>query len=126
MDYIYPVARKIENLSKTALAVKIARHSICRKCDPETPCQGLHPPPDVTVTLDTSSEEDSSLGNLDQYGSDDEDDKDSRYLRECECGHGLPEHGADENVLGIEEYNRLGRAAFRLDEILMVRFPFSL
>jgi hypothetical protein len=43
-----------------------------------------------------------------------------KYLDVCYCGHGVRSHGADESVLGKQEYARRGRVAVRLDEILQV------
>lgn len=116
MSLLYPAAHERTKLSDTALALKIARHSRCAICDGS--CSGLRPPAGTVVELD-NQEDDSSLGDLTQYGSDDED-KDSRYLQKCACGHGLSDHGADEDV-GKDEYARRGRVAIRMDELLSVR-----
>ncbi|KAF9654000.1 Bromodomain-containing protein [Thelephora ganbajun] len=40
------------------------------------------------------------------------------YLSECQCGHDVPSHGADVSVLGRPEYQRRGRVAVRIDELL--------
>ncbi|PPQ89713.1 hypothetical protein CVT25_014114 [Psilocybe cyanescens] len=95
------------------LALKIARHSPCSRCPT---CPGLHPPSGIDVVVDGQS--DSSLGDLGQYGSDDEDDPPSSYLSSCACGHGVNEHNADEKELGRVEFSRRARVAIRLDELL--------
>ena len=115
MPFIYPAGYELRKLDKLALALKIARHSPCTICDD---CIGLHPARGTVVALDTSLE--SSLGDLTQYGSDDEDSS-SQYLRTCACGHDTKQHGADEERIGKDEYARRGRVAIRLDELLMVR-----
>jgi hypothetical protein len=43
------------------------------------------------------------------------------YLNECNCGHDVPSHGADISILGKPEYQRRGRVAVRIDELLQVR-----
>ncbi|KAI6045991.1 hypothetical protein EDC04DRAFT_2558648 [Pisolithus marmoratus] len=95
------------------LALRIARHTPCSACDT---CQGLQPPPGVALVLGDHSCHSSSLGDLNQYGSD--EDNEPSYLETCLCGHGIPEHGADEAALGREEFSRRGRLATRLDEML--------
>ncbi|KAL5523700.1 hypothetical protein ACEPAG_7873 [Sanghuangporus baumii] len=116
MSALYPAGFDINNLSKNAIALKIARHSRCSDCNS---CPGLHPPPDVTLVLDSSeSGEESSLGNANHIGFG-EDEKDSRYLDICACGHGTKSHGADELRLGKSEYVRRAKVAIRLDELLM-------
>ncbi|THH04557.1 hypothetical protein EW145_g5435 [Phellinidium pouzarii] len=108
---------------KNALALRIARHSHCSECDS---CTGLRPPPGVTLVLDTSQEE-SSLGDLSQYGSDEEDGNSlSRYLSICACGHDTKRHGADELRIGKDEYARRARVAIRLDELLSVHISGAL
>lgn len=62
---------------------------------------------------------DSSLGDLEQYGSDD-DDITSSYIDTCACGHDAKQHNADEIELGTSEFNRRSRVAIRLDELLQV------
>ena len=118
MSALYPTGIDIKTLSRNAIALKIARHSRCSECES---CTGLRPPPDVLVALDSSeSNQESSLGDLTQYGSDD-DDKDSRYIDVCVCGHDTKSHGADEDRIGKDEYTRRARVAIRLDELLSVR-----
>lgn len=46
------------------------------------------------------------------------------YLNECQCGHDVPSHGADVSLLGRPEYQRRGRVAVRIDELLQVRWEF--
>jgi len=79
----------------------------------------MHPPPNVKVVADEFS--DSTLGDLEQYGSDDEDEEVSSYFQVCGCGHDAKTHNADESILGTDEFKRRGRVAIRLDELLQVR-----
>ena len=115
MKVAYPASHLCDKLSPSLLALKIARHSPCTLCDH---CPGLHPPPRVAVVLDEHS--DSSLGTLEQYGSDDDEEEVSSYLNICACGHGVKAHNADEIALGKLEFARRGRVAIRLDEVLQV------
>ena len=115
MKVAYPASHICDKLSSSLLALKIARHSPCTLC---VHCPGLHPPPRVAVVLDEHS--DSSLGTLEQYGSDDDEEEVSSYLDTCACGHGVKAHNADEIVLGKSEFARRGRVAIRLDEVLQV------
>lgn len=115
MKVAYPHSYSFERLDPALLPIKIARHSPCAQC---STCLGLHPPPRVDVVLDGHS--DSSLGDLGQYGSDDDDEEISSYLELCACGHGVKSHNADEDVLGPSEFARRGRVAVRLDELLQV------
>lgn len=117
MKVAYPASHVPENLAHSLLAIKIARHSPCSHC---ADCTGLHPPPGVKVVPDEHS--DSVLGNLEQYGSDDEDEEISSYFQQCACGHGVSDHGADESILGTAEFARRGRVAARLDELLQVGY----
>lgn len=110
---LYPSANEIGKLSKPQLAIKIARHSNCSECDA---CSGLRPPPDVEVALD-EPQPDTSLVELSQYGSEDEESMDD-YLQECGCGHHVTAHGADEATLGRTEFLRRARVAIRMDEFL--------
>ncbi|KZT26649.1 hypothetical protein NEOLEDRAFT_1195167 [Neolentinus lepideus HHB14362 ss-1] len=110
---LYPSANEIGKLSKAQLAIKIARHSSCSQCEE---CTGLRPPPDVEVALD-EPQPDTSLNDLTQYGSEDEESMDD-YLQECACGHHATAHGADEATLGRTEFLRRARVAIRLDEFL--------
>jgi histone acetyltransferase len=115
MKRLYPSSADIPSLTQPQLALKIARHSPCSACDS---CTGLRPPADVEVVLDEAIAS-SSLGNLEQYGSDD-DNAITHHLELCTCGHGVQEHGADVSEIGTEEFNRRARVAVRLDEILHV------
>lgn len=118
MKLLYPASNQISTLSDAQLALKIARHSPCAICDN---CVGLKPPPDVDLILDESNS--SSLGTLTQYGSDD-DEVVTDYVETCICGHDVKDHGGDVTDLAFDEFQRRGRAAIRLDEILQVRFFF--
>lgn len=115
MKVAYPHSHLIERLDTPLLALKIARHSPCSKC---TDCPGIHPPPGVDVVPDGHS--DSSLGDLGQYGSDDDDEVASSYLEVCACGHTVEDHNADEKLLEKTEFDRRARVAVRLDELLQV------
>ena len=110
MTTLYPARYDIEKLSQNAIALKIARHSRCSECDS---CGGLHPPPDAVLEPDSAEFSEDFL-------SSDDDERDSRYLAVCACGHGTLSHGADEARLGRSEYVRRARVAIRLDELLMV------
>lgn len=116
MKVWYPGCHPFEKLDPSLISLKIARHSPCSLCPN---CPGLHPPPGIDVVVDGHS--DSSLGDLGQYGSDDEDDPPSSYLSTCACGHNVKEHHASEHELGKIEFARRGRVAIRLDEVLQVR-----
>lgn len=115
MKVAYPHSQLFERLDSLLLSIKIARHSPCSQCQT---CSGIHPPPKVDVVLDNHN--DSSLGDLGQYGSDDDDEEVSSYLELCACGHDVKTHNADEEVLGPSEFARRGRVAVRLDELLQV------
>jgi len=110
-----------EPFSDSVLALKIARHTPCSTCDT---CQGLQPPPGVELVLGSDTCHRSSLGDLNQYGSDEDDEP--TYLETCVCGHDVVEHGADEVALGREEFSRRARLATRLDEMLQVRDLFRI
>ena len=115
MKVAYPHSHSFDRLDTLLLSIKIARHSPCSQCHT---CSGIHPPPRVDVVLDNHN--DSSLGDLGQYGSDDDDEEVSSYLELCACGHDVKTHNADEEVLGPSEFARRGRVAVRLDELLQV------
>jgi len=102
MRVLYPAEDDIPSLSEEQLSLKIARHSPCSLCL----CSGLRPPVGVEVSPD-----DSLLS----------DQMELAYLSECQCGHNVPSHGADVAVLGRPEYQRRGRVAVRIDELLQVR-----
>jgi histone acetyltransferase len=116
MKLLYPASAEIPSLTDSQLALKVARHLPCSTCDS---CTGLRPPAEIEVVLNEAKVE-SPLGNLEQYGSDD-DYVVTNYLDTCVCGHGVEEHGADVSEIGTEEFKRRGRVAVRLDEILHVR-----
>ena len=103
---LYPAEEDIPYLSEEQLSLKIARHSSCSLC----PCSGLHPPVGMEVSPD-----DSILS----------DQMELAYLNECRCGHDVPSHGADVLVLHRLEYQRRGRVAVRIDELLQVRRGWS-
>jgi len=115
MKVAYPHSHDPDKLESPLLSLKIARHSPCSIC---LNCLGLHPPPKVDVVLDAHN--DSSLGDLGQYGSDDDDEEVSSYFETCACGHDVKAHNADEIELGRSEFARRGRVACRLDELLQV------
>ena len=117
MKYAYPAAvAELSNDPPLALALRIARHSPCDAC----PCRRLQPPHDAHIFLDASQPvQTHSLDHLGQYGSDD-DEISPDYLDVCECGHSVPQHGADETTVGRLEFLRRGRVATRLDEQLQV------
>lgn len=112
MSFLYPAGYDIEKLSSLALALKIARHSRCTVCDN---CPGLHPIPGTPLTLDLPGD-DILFNDVAHFESDEE--KDSRYLQTCACGHGIKEHG--DGRIDKGEYARRGRVAVRMDELLMV------
>jgi hypothetical protein len=114
MKVAYPHSHIFDELDSSLLSLKVARHSPCSICD----CTGLHPPLNVVVVLDGHS--DSGIGDLGQYGSDDDDEEVSSYLQICACGHNVKEHHANETTLGKAELTRRGRVAIRLDEFLQV------
>jgi hypothetical protein len=112
MKFSYPC---LSNNSDLALALRIARHSSCTACDS---CPGLRPPASVEVVLDDDVHQKSLLGDLTQYGSDEEDG--STYLETCICGHDVADHGSQLAALGREEFSRRARLATRLDELYHV------
>ncbi|KAG2055785.1 hypothetical protein BDR06DRAFT_953620 [Suillus hirtellus] len=101
------------NHNDLALALRIARHSSCAACDS---CPGLRPPASVEVVLDDDIHQKSLLGDLTQYGSDEEDGP--AYLETCICGHDVADHGSQLAALGREEFSRRARLAIRIDELL--------
>lgn len=115
MRLTYPPVTET-SFTDAALAFKIARHTPCAACDT---CLGLRPPPDIQVVPDDQDSRKSSLGALDQYGSDEDDEP--AYLCTCVCGHEVRDHGADESVIGREEFSRRGGLAIQLDMMLQVR-----
>ncbi|KAF8638044.1 hypothetical protein AX16_010676 [Volvariella volvacea WC 439] len=113
MKLAYPAFHKHGNLNQQQLAIKIARHSPCSLC---STCHGFQPPPGVEVVFDDAPSQ-ALLGELGQYGSDDEDIS-APYLDVCFCGHQVKDHGASPAELSPEEFARRGRVAVRLDELL--------
>jgi hypothetical protein len=111
MKLLYPASDQVH------LALKIARHSSCDSCNS---CNGFHPPQDIDVARDDQQPQESSLGDLGQYGSDDDDGSGADYLETCDCGHSVREHGADDSELGTEEFARRGHIAIHLDQLLQV------
>ncbi|KAG2338685.1 hypothetical protein BDR05DRAFT_893058 [Suillus weaverae] len=112
MKLSYPCLSEA-NHNDLALALRIARHSSCATCDS---CPGLRPPASVEVVLDDDVHQKSLLGDLTQYGSDEEDGP--AYLETCICGHNVADHGSQLAALGREEFSRRARLATRLDELL--------
>ncbi|KAJ4483243.1 hypothetical protein J3R30DRAFT_3447167 [Lentinula aciculospora] len=114
MKFAYPASSSIDALTPQQISLKIARHCPCTACGN---CKGLHPSIGVHVVLDDGSGE-SILGELGQYGSDDDEDRPliPPYLDICACGHGVAEHGANELQSGTEEYRRRASYAIRIDE----------
>lgn len=117
MKLAYPGPREVSNAFS---ALRIARHSACTAC---ITCDGLFPPPGIVVVSSDDDSPQSPLDELGQYGSDDED-LSSNYLSTCACGHSVIEHGADQELIGLEEFQRRSRVALRLDELLQVRTSF--
>ncbi|KAF7306116.1 Histone GCN5 superfamily [Mycena chlorophos] len=113
MKFLYPASHDIDSLSDSLRSLKIARHSGCTVCS----CPGFHPDPSWEVVLDTDDDNNSDLGELDQYGSDDEDGPPS-YLDRCACTHDMYDHGANQPLLGRDEFIRRARVAVRADELL--------
>ncbi|KAI9060235.1 hypothetical protein FKP32DRAFT_1578312 [Trametes sanguinea] len=105
MKVLYPTSHDIPSLPDSHLALKIARHSRCSVC---RTCPGLHPPPGWRVFPDIPDGNESD---------DDDEPPPSRYLDQCQCGHGVDAHGADMDSIGHEEFARRGRVAVRLDEL---------
>lgn len=99
---LYPESHDINSLSREALALKIARHSHCSDCEG---CHGLGPDRHVNVVLDSEWNANAS-GHV-------------GYIATCRCGHDVGDHGALEDI-PTEEFNRRGRVAIRLDELLEV------
>lgn len=123
---LYPASNDLLN-HPDAASIKISRNCHCVVCEN---CSGLRPGPNVKLVRDDdSSERETALINdLVGYGSDDEDgasgsgDGELSYISACRCGHGVKEHGADESVLGEEEFARRSALAVRIDEHLEVGF----
>ncbi|KAG2150897.1 hypothetical protein DEU56DRAFT_778957 [Suillus clintonianus] len=111
MKLSYPCLSEA-NHNDSALALRIARHSSCAACDS---CPGLRPPASVEVVLDDDAHQKSLLGDLTQYGSDEEDGP--AYLETCICGHDVADHGSQVAALGREEFSRKARLATRLDDL---------
>jgi hypothetical protein len=116
MKLLYPSPHQ-PRPNDALIAIRIARHSPCSLCDS---CHGLHPPYGIEVVLDEIRAR-SSLGDLSQYGSDDDDG--ATYLDSCACGHTVKDHNADQSELDGIEFYRRSRVATRLDEQLQVSSP---
>ena len=104
---LYPQSHHFRSLSQFALLLKIARHSPCSACDD---CAGLIPDDNVIAVLDSEWNDDASGP--------------ANYIAMCRCGHQVHEHGVSQGITQ-EEFNRRGRVAIRLDEILEVRMLFA-
>ncbi|KAG5654384.1 hypothetical protein H0H81_003208 [Sphagnurus paluster] len=115
MKFAYPASDQLSHLNNAQRALKIARHSPCSICKS---CPGLHPSLGLDIVLDQHLTSESSLGDLGQYGSDEDDDFDVPYLDTCACGHDVSQHNADETEMGSPEFARRTRVAIRLDELL--------
>src|SRR5712672_1052823 len=118
MRALFPYTTLFRSLSDDLIALKIARHTPCDLCDD---CPGLHPGSHVHIIRDGQPPE-NSLTDLDQYGSDEEDNG-IAYLRLCGCGHSTKQHGANAAELG-EEYTRRANQALHIDQHFEVRLPF--
>ncbi len=70
MKALYPTSNEIPKLSEAALALKIARHSLCLICSVHI-CLGLRLPPIVQLVLDSVEDYDGS----------------ESYLSSCSSGH---------------------------------------
>lgn len=116
MKVLYPASNTPNTLSVDLIALKIARHTPCSLC---LQCSGLHPADNVQLVSDSHPPE-NSLTDLDQYGSDEEENG-VTYLSQCACGHGPQQHGADEEELDKEEYMRRANLALRIEQHLEVR-----
>jgi histone acetyltransferase len=121
MRILYPASNTLDALSDHLIALKIARHTPCSLC---IRCTGLRPASNVQLVRDGHPPE-NSLTDLDQYGSDEEDNG-VTYLYRCECGHSPQQHGADEEELDKEEYTRRAKLALRIDQHLEVRLSFQI
>ena len=119
MRVLYPASNTLDALSDDLIALKIARHTPCSLC---MRCSGLHPASNIQLARDGHPPE-NSLTDLDQYGSDEEDDG-VTYLSRCACGHSPQQHGADEEELDKEEYKRRANLALRIEHHLEVRLSF--
>jgi len=116
MRVLYPASNSLDALSDALIALIIARHTPCSSC---IRCSGLHPASNIHLVRDNHPPE-NSLTNLDQYGSD-EEENDVTYLSQCACGHSPQQHGADEEELDKEEYTRRANLALRIEQHLEVR-----
>lgn len=105
--FLYPKSHDLHSLTEESLALKIARHSHCSRCDD---CFGLVPDETVTVILDTAL--------------DDNTLEIPSYITGCRCGHSVRDHAVLEHI-SSEEYARRGRVAIRLDELLDVSFRIT-
>ena len=76
----------------------------------------------MSVALDVKGEDDDSAttSNPFAFNEDEEDEGDAGYIESCACGHSVKDHGADQAVLGRDEFMRRGKVAIRIDELLMV------
>ena len=98
MKVAYPHSHSFDRLDTLLLSIKIARHSPCSQCHT---CSGIHPPPRVDVVLDNHN--DSSLGDLGQYGSDDDDDSEDDVETDDNSYDALEDqfHGLEEEVANL-------------------------
>lgn len=69
--------------------------------------------------LDNDFEEDVMLLGLTEDVFDD-GELNATYIEICDCGHSVPDHGADISLLGRDEFLRRVRVATRMDELRQV------
>ncbi|KIY49105.1 hypothetical protein FISHEDRAFT_42038 [Fistulina hepatica ATCC 64428] len=103
MRLAYPASNQASHLNDFLLAIKIARHSPCSRCEA---CQGLHPEFGVDVVLDHELSGTALPTDEHNFG----------YLEMCACGHSMKAHGADDTFMSKEEFSRRAALAIRLDE----------
>lgn len=119
---LYPSSSNL-SIHPNAASIKIARNLHCTVCED---CSGLRPGADVELVRDddTTERENALINDLVGYGSEDDEGGDVNsglgYISQCRCGHGIKDHGADESVLGEEEFARRSALAVRIDEHLEV------
>lgn len=117
---LYPASNDLSAHPDSA-SIKIARNLHCTVCEN---CSGLRPGAGIELVRDDDSaeRENALINDLVGYGSDDDDSGNGGlgYIGACRCGHSVKDHGADENLLGEEEFARRSALAVRIDECLEV------